>query len=102
MLRRIAEARKGREVTAGVESGNEAIHQPMLEGVMRQLGIILKLHLFKDARPVGIDGADPDAEVVCNLFKALADRNQTHDLIFAVRQQFMLRLLRMIVKIRDE
>ena len=69
---------------------------------MRQFGIVLQLHFFEDTGPIGIDRADSHAEIIRNLFEALADRNQTHDLVFAVGEQFVQGSLGLLIEIGNE
>src|SRR5574340_572386 len=63
------------------ESGDEAVHETILDGVMRQFGVVLQLHFFENPCPIGIDGADAHAQIIRDIFQALSHRHQTHDLV---------------------
>jgi phosphoenolpyruvate carboxylase len=47
----------------------------MCDRVMRQFGVVLQLHFFENACPIGIDGADTDAQIIRDVFQMLPHRD---------------------------
>ena len=74
----------------------------MFYRVMRQFGVVLQLHFFEDARPIGIDGADTDAQIIRDVFQAFPPRDLTHDLVLAIRQLFVQRFLPITLQIQGQ
>src|SRR5574338_513330 len=62
----------GRKEMCKKESGDEAVHETILDGVMRQFGVVLQLHFFENPCPIGIDGADAHAQIIRDIFQALS------------------------------
>ena len=65
----------GREIYGGGECCgqtcdgrvNDLLNQLMLEGVTRQLRVVLQAHLLEDVGPVGADGLDAEGQLLGDL-----------------------------------
>ena len=72
------------EMRAFLINKRKMLHQRMLEGVVRQLGIRFHAGLFQDAGAVGADGAHAEGKHPRNFADGFARGDHAHDLEFAV------------------
>src|SRR5687767_547821 len=69
----------------------QRVYQPLTDRIMSQLGVLLHLHFFKNARTVGTDRFRAQCEGLGDFSHRLSDRDQTEYLILSRRQPFVKR-----------
>lgn len=59
-------------------------YKSALKSIASKFGVVLEIHLLKDARPIGADGRHTEVHRLCDLRDRFPGRDETHDLIFTV------------------
>ena len=49
------------------KSVDKAVYEAILDGVMREFRVVFHLHFFEDPCSIGINGADPYAQIIRNI-----------------------------------
>ena len=59
-------------------------YKSAFKSIAGEFGVVLEIHLRKDARPIGTDGRHAEVHRLCDLGDRFPRRDETHNLIFTV------------------